>query len=331
MIRHIKTIDAHTAGEPLRLVVGGCPRARGETMSAKRDWFRKRWDRVRRTIVNEPRGHADMFAAVLTEPVTPGSHAGVLFMHSTGYTEMSGHGVIAVVTIALERSLLNVTVPGAEIVLDTPAGLVRARARWVGDRVDQVSFVNVPSFVANAGLRVRLGGREIPIDVAFGGVFYAVTDSESVGVPVRPAYLSELRKVGSDLRQVVQSIVRPVHPLNPALRGIHGAVITGLPDCDDADLRNVTVFAGTQVNRSVSGTGTSAVMAVADAMGVLQRGRPFVQESLIGTRLTGALVGRTTVGEVPAIITRIQGEAWIIGEHEFVIDDDDPLRDGFVL
>ncbi len=297
-------------------------------MAEKRDWLRRRWDRLRRALMCEPRGHAGMCGAVLTEPVTPGAHAGLIFMHAGGYTPLSGHGVVAAVTIALERGLLQLSDPQADIVLDTVAGPVTARAARAGSRVARVSFRNVPAFVLQAGVVVRLGVRQVPVDVAFGGMFYAIADGESLGAAVRPDGLPALRRLGSDLRRAADAAVAPVHPRDPGLRGIHGAIVVGAPDGDEADLRSVTVFAGARVDRSPGGTGTAAAMAVVDAMGMLEPGRPFVHESLAGTRFVGELEERTTIGDLPAIVARIAGEAWITGEHEFVIDDEDPLADG---
>ena len=155
-------------------------------MLDKRAWVRRRHDRIRRALMREPRGHADMYGAVLTEPVSPGAHAGVLFMHNEGYSTMCGHGVVAVVKIAVEEGLLHLPDPTADIVLDTPAGTVRARAALRDDgRVEAVSFVNVPSFVLRAGTPIEVDGRVLPVDVAFGGAFYAIVDSESAGMPIR--------------------------------------------------------------------------------------------------------------------------------------------------
>ena len=310
-------------------------------MLEKRAWVRKRRDHIRRALMREPRGHADMYGAVLTEPVNAGSHAGVLFMHNEGYSTMCGHGIIAVVTIALERGLLELADPPGEIVLDTPAGTVRAKAAIKqfpgsrpaapGPRVERVSFLNVPSFVLHPGLPLRIGKHELPVDVAFGGAFYAIVDSETAGVPVRPEYLPELRKLGMQIKAGVESAVTVAHPLEASLKGIYGTIFTGLPDGEGADLRNVTIFADAQVDRSPCGTGTAAVMAVVDAMGLLGVARPFVQESLIGTRFSGSVESRTTVGEHQAIVPRIEGSAWITGEHQFIIDNTDPLRNGFRL
>jgi proline racemase len=333
MIQTIRTIDAHAAGEPLRLIVGGMPRPSGKTMLQKRDWLRRHADQFRRALMLEPRGHVDMYGAVLTEPVSPGSHAGVLFMHNEGYSTMCGHGVIAVTTIALERGL--VTFSGNEFVLDTPAGAVTARARIVehgtSRRVDSVSFTNVPSFVLAAGQAVKLGSRQLRVDVSFGGAFYAIVDTEAIGIPLDARRLPDLRRMATEIKASLDSSVRIEHPAEPGLTGLYGVIFTGPPHDPEAHLRNVTVFADAEVDRSPCGTGTSAVMAVLDAMGLLPAEQPFVHESIIGTLFRGRVMRRTQVGELPAIIPEIEGSAWITGEHTFLIDDEDPLREGFRL
>src|SRR5689334_3449426 len=334
----MKTIDAHAAGEPLRLIVDGFPSPPGKTMLAKREWLKRNADHLRRALMLEPRGHADMYGAILTEPVHPGSHAGVLFMHNEGYSTMCGHGIVAVTTIALERGLLMPGGDGTSVVYDSPAGIVRARANVSASaadapgaerRVASVAFVNVPSFVLHAGLTVKLAARRVRADVAFGGAFYAIVDSEAVGLPIDAAHLPELRRAGMDIKHAVEASQTIVHPLEPGLRGIYGTIFTGPPNDASADLRNVTIFADAEVDRSPCGTGTAAVMAVLDAMGLLAEDRRFVHESLIGTQFRGRLAGRTAVGEYQAIVPEIEGSAWITGEHTFLIDDDDPLRDGF--
>ena len=338
MVR-VKTIDAHAAGEPLRLIVDGFPSPRGKTMLDKREWVRTHADALRRALMLEPRGHADMYGAILTEPVSPGSHAGVLFMHNEGYSTMCGHGVVAVTTIALERGLLMPGGDGTTIVYDSPAGTIRARARMkatgaggadaVGPRVESVAFVNVPSFVLHGGLSVKLASRQIRVDVAFGGAFYAIVDSEAVGLPIDIAHLPELRRAGMEIKRAIEAAYTVAHPLEPGLSGIYGTIFTGPPSDDRADLRNVTIFADAEVDRSPCGTGTAAVMAVIDAMGLLANDAPFVHESLIGTRFTGRTASRTAVGDYQAIVPEIEGSAWITGEHTFLVDETDPLKDGF--
>jgi trans-L-3-hydroxyproline dehydratase len=342
MVR-VKTIDAHAAGEPLRLIVDGFPSPGGKTMLEKREWVRRHADHLRRALMLEPRGHADMYGAILTEPVLPGSHAGVLFMHNEGYSTMCGHGVIAVTTMALERGLLMPGGDGSSIVYDTPAGTVRAKAKLkkaggaggpgesAADavRVDAVSFVNVPSFVLHGGLTVKLATRQIRADVAFGGAFYAIVDSETVGLPIDIEHLPELRRAGMEIKHAIEAAQKIEHPLDPGLCGIYGTIFTGPASDEGADLRNVTIFADAEVDRSPCGTGTCAVMAVVDAMGLLTDDRPFVHESLIRTRFKGRVASRTLVGEHQAIVPEIEGSAWITGEHTFLVDEADPLKEGF--
>ena len=339
----VRTIDAHAGGEPLRLIVDGFPPTRGNTMLEKREWVRRHADHLRRALMLEPRGHADMYGAVLTEPVSPGSHAGVLFMHNEGYSTMCGHGIVAVTTIALERGLLVPGGDGATVVYDAPAGTIRARANvraggaggagGAGEagKVESVSFLNVPSFVLHGGLVVKTGSRQLRADVAFGGAFYAIVDCEAVGLPIDVRHLPELRRVGMEIKHAIEATQTIVHPLDAGLRGIYGTIFTGPPSDDRADLRNVTIFADAEVDRSPCGTGTAAVMSVVHAMGLLGADTPFVHESLIGSRFTGRVVSQTVVGDREAIVPEIEGSAWITGDHTFVVDDDDPLKDGFRL
>ena len=338
-IHRIRTIDAHAAGEPLRLVTGGFPAPDGASMLDKRAWVREHCDWLRTALMHEPRGHADMYGAVLTEPSSEAAHAGVLFMHNEGYSTMCGHGVIAVCTIALERGLISVSGTPPVIVLESPAGLVHARAVRADptdedpapSRVSAVAFENVPSFVYRAGLPVPANDRTVAVDVAFGGAFYAIVDSEAVGIPLRRESLPALRRTGMDIARAVERILRVSHPLNPGLEGIYGTIFTGMAEEGEADLRNVTIFADRQVDRSPCGTGTAAVMAVLDAMGLLDPQRRFVHESLAGTRFGGRLLRRTAVDDYDAIVPEIEGSAWITGEHTFLLDDADPLRNGFLL
>lgn len=312
-------------------------------MLEKRAWAMKRLDHWRKAIILEPRGHTDMYGALLTEPVTREANAGILFMHNEGWSTMCGHGIIAVTTIAIERSLIwsqdkpeNGAKPtSAEIRYDTPAGPVQARAQLshYGDavRVESVAFRNVASFVFEPSLMVPVGGRKIPVDVAFGGAFYAIVDAEAAGVPIDGAHLPELRKLGMTIAREVERLRRVVHPNDPGLEGIYGTIFTAPAHLPDAHLRNVTIFADAEVDRSPCGTGTAAVMAVLNDMGLLLDDVPFVHESIVGTTFKGRVVDRLEVGERPAIVPEIQGSAWVTGEHTFLIDGDDPLKAGFRL
>jgi trans-L-3-hydroxyproline dehydratase len=337
----IRTIDAHTAGEPLRLIMDGFPEPEGRTMLERREWLRANHDDLRRAIMLEPRGHTDMYGALLTPPEHPGSHRGVLFMHNAGYSTMCGHGTIAVVTIALERGLIEPSGPPDRpvITLDAPCGQIRTEATFDGKRVTSVRFRNVPSFVLHGGVPVKVGGRELRADVAFGGAFYAIVDSEAIGIPIVPERLSDLRKAGMEIKHAVEKARTIAHPLEPELQGIYGTIFTGPPSAPGADLKNVTVFADAEVDRSPCGSGTAAVMAVLAAMGVLAPGQTFTHESIIGTIFRGRVVGEATLQtptsedepELTAIVPEIEGEAFITGENVFLIDPKDPLAFGFRL
>jgi trans-L-3-hydroxyproline dehydratase len=388
----IKTIDAHVGGEPLRLVVEGFPAPRGRTMMARRAWASRHADALRRAIILEPRGHADMYGAVLTEPVSPGAHAGILFMHNAGYDTLSVHGVMAAATVAIERGLLMPGGDGRTMVFDTPAGPVRAlvktepartfhesgaqagpygglrtalqaagsnppsggaerqrteagrerleiegrdgravKAPAAQTRVSSVTVSSVPSFVAHGGVDVPLGARHIRADVAFAGAFFAIVDAESTGLAIDGAHVTELRRAAREIRSALDRTIAVVHPQEPAIEGVSGTIFTGPPNSPAADLRNVTVFADEQVDRSASGSATSAVMAVLDAMGLLDEGRPFTHEGIIGTRMTGRVAARTRVGDYAAIVPELEARAWITGEHTFIVEDDDPLCDAFRL
>ena len=349
MIHRIKTIDAHAAGEPLRLVIDGMPSPDGRTMLEKRAWALKRLDHLRKGLILEPRGHIDMYGALLTEPVSRDAHAGVLFMHNEGWSTMCGHGIIAVTTIAIERSLIwpgsgakqgNGGTPSGkptsvDVRYDTPAGPVQARAHLshFGDsvRVESVAFRNVASFVFEPSLMVPVAGRKIPVDVAFGGAFYAIVDAEAAGVPIDAAHLPELRRLGMTIAREVEKLRRVVHPNDAGLEGIYGTIFTAPAQLPDAHLRNVTIFADAEVDRSPCGTGTAAVMAVLNDMGLLLDDVPFVHESIVGTTFRGRVVDRVEIGEREAIVPEIEGSAWITGEHTFLIDGDDPLKAGFRL
>jgi len=327
----LRTIDAHTAGEPLRLVTGGWPAPEGATMLERRAWVREHQDHLRRILMQEPRGHADMYGALLTLPERSDSDVGVLFMHNEGYSTMCGHGIIAVTTIAFERGLVTHADGRRTLVFDAPAGQIRAKAEMRGSRVSRVSFVNVPSFVLAAGVPVQVGGRTVPVDVAFGGAFYAVVDAESVGLAVVREKLGDLKTTGMIIAREVERLINVVHPLEPGLTGIYGTIFTGPPTVPDAHLRNVTVFADHEVDRSPCGTGTCAVLAVLDAMGLTSDDAPFVHESIIGTTFSARVLSRSTVGEHLAIVPELSGAASITGEHTFVVEPGDVLSEGFRL
>ena len=326
----ITTIDAHAAGEPLRVVTGGLPPIPGNTILAKRRYAREYLDHLRRALMFEPRGHADMYGCILTEAVTPDGDLGVLFMHNEGYSTMCGHGVIALVTVLLETGMLE---PSDVIKLDTPAGRVTARVDFDGRRVRSVAFENVPSFAYRLDQSVSVPGiGEIHYDVAFGGAFYAYCKAEDLGVRIIPEEFRKLIEVGMSVKRAVMNSIEIKHPFEEDLGFLYGTIIDSVePLAAGANSRNVCIFAEGEVDRSPTGTGVSGRVALEHTKGKLGVGEPFVIESLIGTRFTGRVVRETTFGEYAAVIPEVEGNAWITGRHEFLIDPGDPLKDGFIL
>lgn len=341
MVHQLRTIDAHAAGQSLRLVVGGLPTPRGSSMLARQTSMVRQADHLRRALMLEPRGHAGMAGALLTEPVSEGAHAGVLFMHGAGFSPFCGHGLMAVATIALERGLITMRSggTGAEQTLqfDTVSGPVAVRAQVQDEdgvrRVTGVTLVCGPACVTRAGVPVRValrdGMREARVDVAFAGGYYAMVDGESLGVALMPDAVPELRRAAATIVEALDGTDALMHPQHPGPGVLEGVVFTGPPGSDDAHLRSVTVFGDGAVDRSPCGGSTAAVMAVLSAMELLPPGEPFVHESLIGTRFVGRVAGLTRVGDLPAIRPEVDGVAWITGEHTFLVDEADPLREGF--
>lgn len=331
--RVIATIDAHAAGEPLRIVTAGLPPLAGATMLARRAAMRDHHDDLRRLLMWEPRGHADMYGCVLTPPVTPGAAYGVLFMHNEGYSTMCGHGVIALTTALLETGQLPRAEPVTEVGYDTPAGFVRARAEMDGGRVRRVTFRNVPSFVHTAGLEIAVDGALVAVDIVFGGAFYALVPAAALaaGLTLRPERAPALIARGMAVKRAVEAKMDVVHPTEPELRGIYGTIITGPPEGAGARQRNVTIFAAGEVDRSPCGTGTAATTAALVARGELAMDEEWTNESLIGTRFTARAIAPTRVGGYPAIVPEIGGRGFVTGFHQFVLDPDDDAGRGFFV
>lgn len=331
--RVIATIDAHAAGEPLRIVTAGLPPLAGATILARRAAMLAHHDDLRRILMWEPRGHADMYGCVLTPPVTPGAAYGVLFMHNEGYSTMCGHGIIALTTALIETGQLPRVAPVTEVGYDTPAGYIRARAEIDGDRVRRVTFRNVPSFVHMAGLEAVIDGARIAVDVVFGGAFYALVPATTLapGLAIRPDRVQELITRGMAVKRAVEATADIAHPTEPELRGIYGTIITGPPEDAGARQRNVTVFADGEVDRSPCGTGTAATTAALVASGELALDEEWVNESIIGTRFTGRALEATRVGDYPAVVPEIGGRGFVTGFHQFVLDPDDDAGCGFLV
>lgn len=330
--RTYTTIDAHAAGEPLRIVTSGIPIIPGKTILEKRRWVREHIDFVRRALMLEPRGHADMYGAYLTPPVTENADLGVIFMHNEGYSDMCGHGVIALATVAVQTGMIAPTAPETRVGMDTPAGFVEAFAAWDGRRVTGVRFRNVPSFLHTRDLEIvtpTFGA--LTVDVAFGGAFYAYLSASQAKLEVRVHHYRELIQLGDEVKRAVVAAREIVHPIIPELRGIYGTILDGEPFSPQAQQSNVCVFADREVDRSPTGTGTAGRVAQLFARGKLGLLEPLVNESIIGTPFTGRALEETRVGKYPAVIPEVSGRASIVGWNTWVVEADDPVADGFML
>ncbi|WP_117238599.1 proline racemase family protein [Thermus sediminis] len=337
------TLDLHAEGEPLRVLTAGLDPLPGATMLQKRRYARERLEGLRRLLMLEPRGHADMYGALITEPTSPESDLGVLFMHNEGWSTMCGHGIIALVTCLLEARPRPSTFPDLDcsglagkerLRIDTPAGQVVAQAALSPDRsrVMHVSFRNVPSFAYALDQVVDVPGwGRVRYDLAFGGAFYAYVDARDLGLTLEAANYRKLIEAGMAIKRAVMSAYPIHHPLEPDLSFLYGTIISGPPQDPAHQARNVCIFADGEVDRSPTGTGVSGRAALEYARGRLLPGQAFTTESILGTTFTVTIASEAAVAGFPAIIPEVSGRAWITGQHEFVLAPDDPLGQGFLL
>jgi proline racemase len=321
----VQAVDYHTAGEPFRIVISGAPPLEGRTILEKRRFAAERLDEVRRLLVNEPRGHADMYGCFVTEGEDEDADLGAVFFHNAGYSTACGHGTIALVTWALETGRLTSEEPETRVVVDVPSGRLETAARVEEGRVLAVRFRNVPSFVVARGLEVA--GMEA--DVAFGGAFYA---SVAAPFPVEPASVPRLIQLGRSIKAELEASREFIHSVEPELRDIYGVIFWESVEVGPPLVqRNLTVFADGAVDRSPCGSGTSARLALLDDSGELSRGAQLVHRSVIETEFRARVVGDADVGGLSAVLAEVEGSAYYTGRHEFVLDPADPLGTGFLL
>lgn len=313
---NVRAVDYHTAGEPFRIVTGGVDPLPGDTILDKRRYAAEHYDEVRRLLVNEPRGHADMYGCFVTDPEDEGGDIGVVFFHNAGYSTACGHGTIALVTWAVESGVVAAAEPETRVVVDCPSGRLETVARVEEGDVRAVRFRNVPSYVHARGLEAA--GRTV--DVAFGGAFYAFLEER-----VEPAELPRLIELGRRIKHDLERRHEIVHPLEPELRDVYGVVFwQHEEDGPPLAQRNVTVFADGEVDRSPCGSATSARLALLGAPELVHR-------SVIGTEFRAWIVDRTEVAGLPAVVTEVEGSAHRTGVHEFVLEPEDELGTGFLL
>ena len=332
LTKSVYAVDSHTAGESTRVVVGGIPKIPGKSMPEKKEWLESRMDYLRTALMLEPRGHNDMFGAILTSPTTEEADYGIIFMDGGGYLNMCGHGTIGAMTVAVETGMVEVTEPITKIVQEAPAGMIHGEVLVEGDKAKAVSFQNVPSFLYKQDQEVELPeyGR-IRFDISFGGSFFAIVKAEQVGLSIVPENAEKLKALGIALRDIIN---REIPVMHPTLSHIHTVDLVewwSETETKGATLKNCVVFGKGQVDRSPCGTGTSAKMATLFARGELKVGESFYYESILGTIFEGKILDTAKVGGYDAVIPQITGSAYITAFNHFVMEKNDPLKYGFVL
>ncbi|AIR96311.1 proline racemase family protein [Streptomyces glaucescens] len=330
--RHVyHAVDSHTEGMPTRVVTGGIGVLPGSTMAERRRHLVDHLDHVRTLLMYEPRGHSAMSGAILQPPTRPDADHGVLFIEVSGALPMCGHGTIGVATVLVETGLVPVTEPVTTVRLDTPAGLVTADVRVTDGVAGEVTLTNVPAFAVALDRTVRVPGfGTVGYDLAYGGNFYAFVELDALGLPFDRDRKAELLAAGLAVMDAVNTTDRPVHPEQPGIAGLKHVYLTA-PGSDAEHSRHAMAIHPGWFDRSPCGTGTSARMAQLHARGELALGADFVNESFIGTRFVGRLVGETTVGGRPAVVPTVTGRAWITGTAQYFLDPDDPFPAGFLL
>ncbi|MBM7715531.1 proline racemase/trans-L-3-hydroxyproline dehydratase [Bacillus thermophilus] len=320
---YIETIDAHVMGEAARIVIGGIPEILGESMMDKKRYVQKNMDDIRKLLMHEPRGHLNMFGAILTRPCQSSCDIGVLFMDSGGYLNMCGHGTIAAVTVAVHSGLIE---RKDKVFLDTPSGIVECHLVYEQDKVKEVSFINVPAFLYERGVSVFVENvGHVEMDIAFGGSFFAIVDAEPFQLQLTTEEQEKITSLGMKIRKAANEQLTVSHPYIPEINTID--LVEFSLQLDEHYYRNTVVFGDGQIDRSPCGTGTCAKLSTLN----LRPGEYIIQESIIRSQFKGEVVGFTEVGNYKAIIPKITGSAWVTGIHKFSLDVSDPFKEGFLL
>ena len=327
----IKTIDMHTGGEPLRVVVDGLPEIIGNTILEKRNYFSEHLDQFRTGLMFEPRGHADMYGALITKPTTPDGDFGTLFMHNEGYSSMCGHATLALTKLAIETGLVDYK-DGDEIKIDAPPGRLLATAKARHGVVTECAFKNVPSFVLiqDEVIKVpRIG--IVRFDIAYGGAFYAFCDAKRLGLKLDGSNYNKLIDYGKRIKRAIMKKFEIPHPYEPDLSFLYGVIFTGDAENEKNHSRNVCVFADGEVDRSATGSGVSARSALHFKKGELGMAEKITIEGILGTTMSVEIKETVQFGEYDAVIPEVSGTARFTGQHEFWFDPADSLNKGFIF
>jgi len=328
----VTTIDAHTEGEPLRIITGGYPEIVGNTILEKRQFLTKNLDSYRQFLMYEPRGHADMYGAIITEPCTENATFGILFMHNEGYSSMCGHGIIAVVSVAIEAKVIALPEEGEYIGIDAPAGFIKAYAKVTNNQLS-VSFDNVPAFVETIDQQVTVSGLgTVKYDIAFGGAYYAFVNADNLNLSCDASNSQELITAGRVIKKAVMADYQIEHPLENDLSFLYGVIFYSENTARSAShSRHVCIFAEGELDRSPTGTGVSARSALLAIKEDLSLGENVIIESITGGEMTVNIENSIDYFGKEAVIPRISGRAFITGIHQFLVDKNDIFPQGFLL
>jgi proline racemase len=349
----IRTLDCHTGGEPLRIITGGFPELRGDSVLAKRRDCQQRFDGLRRALMWEPRGHADMYGCIIVPPERADSAFGVIFLHNEGYSTMCGHAMIALAKVAIEAGVVPMTEPVTAFAVDAPCGQIRLFAEVKQGLVQHCWFHNVPSFVVATDQRLYLSGiGELTYTLAYGGAFYAYVDAASIGLSLEAQNHRQIIELGQRIKLALSQQLEIQHPFEPDLNFLYGTIFTGAPlfasaapnsansnlplspnnpANPTAAMRNVCVFADGELDRSPTGSGVSGLAAILQQQGKLALGQTLVIESILGSQFQLSIVELVQYGRYPAVIPRVQGQAYVTGRHQFYLDPQDPFAEGFIF
>ena len=322
----ITTIDMHTGVEPLRIIVDGLPSLEGQNVLQKRRYFREHYDHLRRGLMWEPRGDADMYGAVITSSAD--ADFDVFFLHNEGYSTMCGHAIIALTKFVVETGLVNRTDP----TFNVPAGKIHATAIVQEGKVTETSFTNVPSFVYLRDQQVDVAGTgTMRFDIAYGGAFYAFVEADDIGLTLTPAHFDKIIDYGRRIKHAVMDQCPIRHPFEEDLSFLYGTIFTGPAEQSSHHSRNVCIFADGELDRSATGSGVSARAALHHARGELRLNEKITIESILGSTMGVEIVELAEFGTFDAVIPRVSGTASVTGRHEFYFDPEDPFREGFIF
>ena len=331
--RVFKTIDAHTEGEPLRIITSGYPEIKGETILDKRKFVAENWDVYRKLLMHEPRGHADMYGALVTEPVTDGADFGVLFLHNEGYSSMCGHGILALVKVMCETGCIVLHNLPRVIKIDAPAGLITATAYRDFEGKVRASFKNVDSWAEALDCEVMVNGfGQVRYDIGFGGAYYAYVDADEHGISCSQGNVAQLIDIGRRIKHAVIATHPLNHPVEEELSFLYGTIFTSKKVTNkEAHSRHVCIFADGEVDRSPTGTGVAGRIALLHAKGEVELNDELMIESIVDGRMIVSANAESLYFGKHAVVPEVSGRSFITGKHQFFIDPDDVFQNGFML